>query len=77
MTPDPCEAHTRMTVPAVVCIKNYSKKFASFAESITAHPSEMSAKCLLYARAMSMCMFTESKCINSGCSCARHQMGCS
>ena len=50
MTPDPCEAHKRMTVPAVVCIENYSKNVASFAESTTAHPSEMSAKCLLYAQ---------------------------
>ena len=38
MTPDPCKAHKRMTVPAVVCIKNNSKKLASIAESTTAHP---------------------------------------
>ena len=56
MTPDPCEAHKRMTVPAVLCIKNYSKKMALFAESTTAHPSEMSAKCLLYAQSLCLCV---------------------
>ena len=26
--PDPFKAHTRMTVPAVVCIRSYSKQIA-------------------------------------------------
>ena len=26
MTPDPCKAHKKMNVPAVVCIRNYSKQ---------------------------------------------------
>ena len=48
--------HIRGWLPAVVCKQNYSKKLASFAESITAHPSEISAKCLLYAQSLCLCV---------------------
>ena len=56
MTPDPCKAHKRMTVPAVVCIRIIVNKLASIAESTTAHPNEMSANAYFMPRAMSTCV---------------------
>ena len=54
MTPDPCKVHKRMTVPAVVCIRNYSKKLASIAESTTAHPMRCQ---LMPTLCPSLCLF--------------------
>ena len=56
MTPDPCKAHKRRNVPAVVCIRNYSEKLASIAESTTAHHNEMSANAYFIPRAMYTCV---------------------
>ena len=53
MTLDACKVHKRMTVPAVVCIRNYSKQIA---ESTTAHPDEMSANAYFMPIAMSTCV---------------------
>ena len=63
MTPDLCKAHKRMTVPAVVCIRNYSKQI-NFTCCIHHSPSnEMSANPYFMPRAMSICMCIVSKCI--------------
>ena len=78
MTPDPCQAHKRMSVPAVLCLENIVNKLASIAESTTAHPNEMQiGNAYFMPRALSTCMCTASKCINLRCSCAIRQMGCS
>ena len=69
MTPDPCRAHKMMTVQAVVCIRNYSKQIDLLDPPLPI-PNEMSVN------AYFTCMCTESKCINSQCSCARRRMSC-
>ena len=75
MTPDPCKAHKRMTVAAVCVLEIIVNKLVSIAES-TAHTMRCQ---LMPTLCPDLCLFVcvASKCINSRCSCARRQMGCS
>ena len=81
MTSNPCKAHKRMTEPAVVCIRNYSKQigFICWIHHCPSH--EMSATLcqelcqLLFAKSYVYLYVYCKQIINSRCSCARRQMG--
>ena len=64
-------------VSAVVCIRNYSKQIGFNCWMHHCPPHKMSANAYFMPIARSICMCLASKCINSRCSWARRQMGCS